>query len=105
MGLLINTQKKHIQTMSKATPVNNNVLIKPFPPEGISEGGIWVPDSFAEENDKAWVIAVGPGTKKRPMQFKEGMIVHRVHKWGTPIEIDGVMHYLMEDAALLAFEN
>lgn len=94
-----------MQTLNKVQPLNNNVLIKPFPPEEMSEGGIYVPQSFAEENNKAWVVAVGKGTKKRPMNFREGMVVHRVKLWGTPVEIDGVMHYLMEDAALLASEN
>lgn len=94
-----------METMNKVKPIKNNVLIKLFPPEGISEGGIYVPDSFSEENNKAWVIAVGQGTKNKPMLFKPGMVVHRVKVWGTPVEIDGILHYLMEDAALLASEN
>ncbi len=105
MDLLTNTQKNHMKTTSRVQPIHNNVLIKPFPPEEISTGGIYVAGSYAEENNKAWVMAVGPGSKKRPMEFAPGMVVHRVKEWGTPIEIDGVIHYLMEDAALLASEN
>ena len=94
-----------MKTTSKVQPIHNNVLIKPFPHEEMSTGGIYVAGSYAEENNKAWIVAVGQGTKKRPMNFTEGMVVHRVKDWGTPVEIDGVIHYLMEDVALLASEN
>lgn len=91
--------------LNKVQAIRDKVLIKPFPSENISEGGIWVPDSFAEENNKAWVVSVGNGIANKPMRFTPGMVVHRVKAWGTPIEIDGIIHYLMEDTALLASEN
>jgi len=94
-----------MQTLSKVQPINNIVLIKPFPPEGVSEGGIYVPENFRARNTKSLVISTGPGTIKRPMKFESGMIVHVVKDWGTPIKIDGELHFLMEDAALLASEN
>jgi len=94
-----------MQTQNKVRPIRDQVLIKPFPPEEMSTGGIFVAASYAEENNKAWVVAVGNGISKKPMRFEPGMIVHRVKNWGTPIEIDGVIHYLMEDTTLLASEN
>jgi co-chaperonin GroES (HSP10) len=98
-------QKNHMPIQNKVQPILDKVLIKLFPSECVSEGGIVVPESFAEENDKAWVVAVGNGTAKKPMRFTPGQVVHRVHKWGTELEIDGVKHYLMEDTALIAQEN
>ena len=92
-------------TQNKVQPIRDQVLVKLFPPEGVSVGGILVPDSYAEENNKAWVVAVGNGVSKKPTRFSPGMVVFRVKNWGTPIEIDGVIHYLMEDTALLATEN
>lgn len=105
MDLLTNTQKIVMQKLNKVQPILDKVLIKLFPSEGVSEGGIYVPDNYAEENNKAWVVAVGNGKANKPMRFTPGMVVFRVKDWGTPIEIDGITHYLMEDTALLASEN
>ena len=85
-------------------PIRNNVLVKPFPPSEQSEGGIFVPLSVRKENNRGTVIAVGNGTKGRPMQFRPGQVVYRVKDWGTPVEIQGENHYLMDDSAILATE-
>lgn len=85
-------------------PIRNNVLVKPFPPSEQSEGGIFVPLSVRKDNNRGTVIAVGNGTKGRPMQFKPGQVVYRVKDWGTPVEIHGEKHFLMDDSAILATE-
>ena len=38
-------------------PVRNIILTKPFPPDEVSEGGIFVPESARQENNKMRVIA------------------------------------------------
>lgn len=86
-------------------PIRNNVLVKPFPPSGISEGGIFVPLSVRKDNNRGTIVAVGNGTKDRPMQFKPGQVIYRVKDWGTPVEIEGEKHYLMDDSAILATES
>lgn len=83
-------------------PIKNQILFKPFLIEEKTEGGIFVPDSFRVESDKGEIIAVGEGTKNRPMYLKKGQIGFRVHKWGTLVEKDGESFYLMEDNAILA---
>jgi chaperonin GroES len=85
-------------------PVRNNILTKPFPPDEISEGGIFVPESARKENNKMFVIAVGRGTKERKMIFNPGDIVYRVKDWGTPIDIDGERHYIMDQNGIIAKE-
>jgi chaperonin GroES len=85
-------------------PIRNNVLVKPFPPSEQSEGGIFVPLSARKENNRVRIIAVGNGTKDRPMRFKPGQVAYRVYEWGTPVEINGEKHYLMDDSAILATE-
>ena len=85
-------------------PVRNNILTKPFPPDEISEGGILVPESARKENNKMFVIAVGRGTKERKMIFNPGDIVYRVKDWGTPIDIDGERHYIMDQNSIIAKE-
>ena len=85
-------------------PIRNYILVKPFPPHEISEGGIFVPESARKESNKVNVIAVGRGTKERPMRLKAGQVAYRIKEWGTPIDLEGERHYILEDAAILATE-
>lgn len=84
------------------TPIRNQILFKPFPPDEISAGGIFVPESAREVNNKGMIVKVGAGTKIRPMKLKEGDIGFRVKDWGTDVLINGELHFLMEDTAIIA---
>lgn len=86
------------------TPLRNNIVFKPFMQAEKTTGGIIVPESFRKESDRGVIIKVGNGTSKRPMQFKEGQIAYRVHKWGIPIEENGELVYIMDDRAILSTE-
>ena len=83
-------------------PIKNKILFRPFIGEEKTEGGIVVPDAFRGLSDKGEIVAVGNGTKERPMKLKAGMIGYRVHEWGEEIIIDGVTHFIMEDKAILS---
>lgn len=85
-------------------PIRNNILVKPFPPDSLSEGGIIVPESARKESNKMLVIAAGNGTKDRKMQFVAGQTVYRVKDWGEPIDIHGERHYIMDQNAIIAKE-
>jgi len=85
-------------------PVRNIILTKPFPPDEVSEGGIFVPESARQENNKMRVIAVGNGTKERKMIFSPGDVVYRVKDWGTPVDIEGERYYLMDQNGIIAKE-
>lgn len=86
-------------------PVNQYVLVKPFPPSEFTDGGLIVPDSVKKVSNKVKVIAVGNGSPKQPMQFVEGQTVFRVKSWGTEIEIDGDIHYIMSQDSIIAIES
>lgn len=86
------------------TPISNQILFKPFQPEEITMGGLFVPDSCKEIPDRGIIVKTGRGTKQNPMRLKEGMIAHRVHKWGQEVIIDGELYFLMDEAAILAVE-
>lgn len=86
------------------TPIRNQILVRPFPPDEKSAGGIIVPDSFKARNNRGEVVAVGTGTPKRPMIVREGQIVYNVFDYGLPVNIGGVMHYLMDQNAILCTE-
>ena len=85
-------------------PVKNQILIKLFPGDDKSAGGIVVAESFRVESNKGKVVAVGVGTKERPMQFKEGDVVYRVQGHGEPVDIGGERHYMMDQNTILAFD-
>tara|TARA_R110000868_G_scaffold180622_2_gene421261 strand:+ start:18929 stop:19195 length:267 start_codon:yes stop_codon:yes gene_type:complete len=83
-------------------PIRNQILVKPFQADYESAGGIVVPDSFKEESNKVEIIEVGKGLKNKPMLLKKGDIGFRVKDWGTPIEDNGVLYYLMEQDSIIA---
>ena len=85
-------------------PIRNNVLVKPFPSDEISSGGIYVPESARKISNKMEVVEVGTGTKDRPMEFRKGQTVYRVKDWGDEIIIEGQVHFLIKDDALIATE-
>lgn len=86
------------------SPVLNQVLFKPFPPDEYSESGLLIPESVREVPDRGLIVKVGRGTKQKPMRLKEGVVAHRVHKWGEPIVIGGELHFLMDASAIIATE-
>lgn len=86
-------------------PILNNVVVKCFEGAKVSELGIIMPENFYKESNKVKVIAVGNGTKKKPMSLKVGDIGYRVKDWSiTSIEENGELFYLMEQDAILALD-
>lgn len=85
-------------------PIRNQILFKPFLVNEKTEGGLFVPESFRTDSDRGIIVAVGKGTKERPMKLKKGTIAYRVHNWGTLVQEKGENFYLMEDNAILATE-
>ena len=84
------------------TPIRNNVIVKPFPSDEMSEGGLLIPESARKISNKVKVVAVGKGTKARPMTLLEGQTAFRVRDWGVEILIDGELHFIMEQSAIIA---
>jgi chaperonin GroES len=83
-------------------PIRDNILVKPFDADNISEGGIIVPDSAKKPSNKVMIVAVGNGTGKKPMKLKPGMVGYRTKDWGLEVIWDNELHYLMNDEAILA---
>jgi chaperonin GroES len=86
-------------------PIKDNVLVKPFPSDNISSGGIIVSDAHKETSNKMYVVAVGNGTSKSPMKFKEGDVVFRIKDCGDEILINGEKHFLVKAHWLIAQLN
>lgn len=83
-------------------PIRTNVLVKSYPSDEISEGGIFVAESYRKPSNKVKIIAVGNGTKEKPMRLSIGQTAYKVFDWGTPIEENGELFFLMDQDAILA---
>ena len=83
-------------------PLHEHIVIKPFPPDEVSDGGIIVPDSVKKRPSKATVIAVGKGLKDRPMEIHEGEVVFHIKDAGTLIEHEKQEYYIITDRDVLA---
>ena len=83
-------------------PIRNQIVFKPFLGDEKSVGGIIVPENARGESDKGVIVAVGQGTRHKPMLLEENTVAHRVHAWGEPIEENGERFYIMEDSAIIA---
>ena len=53
----------------KLKPLLDRVIVKRLP---VSEGGLMIPERFAEQKDRGRVIGVGPGRLGVPMTLKVG---------------------------------
>ncbi len=91
--------------MTKIKPFRNYILVKPYPVEEKTSGGIILPDSFKERNTKAEIVAIGEGTPALPMTLKTGWAAYHVKGAGTKIEEDGEVYFLMPDRDVLAYEE
>lgn len=85
-------------------PIGNNVVAKAFKEDFISAGGIIVPDYLRKDSDKIEILAVGNGTKKRPMTIRPG-IAYRIHQSGTPVKIGEETFYILDQNYILATEQ
>lgn len=85
-------------------PIRNNILVKCFPGSEVSESGIFVPESYRAESNRVSIVAVGPGTKKKPMHLRPGQVGYRVKSWGEPVEHNGELYYLMDSSAIIAVQ-
>lgn len=83
-------------------PIRQNVLVRPLQSDSISEGGIIVPDSCKKDSNKVEVVAVGNGSKKKPMLRQVGEIGFRVKDCGVEILIHGVKHFIIDQSWIIA---
>lgn len=83
-------------------PILNNVVVKPYPSDEKSEGGIIVSEAHRAPSQKVSVVAVGNGTKKYPMNWRAGDTAFRVKDCGEEILIGGESHFIVKSTWLIA---
>lgn len=84
--------------------IRNKILVKPFPADEESEGGIFVPESARKISNKVLIVDTGNGTATEPMKLKKGDTGFKVKDWKGEIEvmIGGELHYIMEQSSIIA---
>lgn len=86
-------------------PIRDNIVVKPYPSDEKSAGGIIVSEAHREVSNKMLVVAVGKGTPKEPMRFKEGDTVFRVKDMGDEFEKNGERYFIVKQNWLIAKMN
>ena len=86
-------------------PIRDMVLVKPFAPEEITEGGLFLPEGYRERNCKAKVISVGGGTAKVKMEAKTDDIIFHIKGAGEPIILDNELVFLIRQNDILAYAS
>ena len=84
-------------------PIRDFVLVRPFAPEEVTEGGLFLPEGFRERNCKAQVVSVGNGTAKVKMEAKKDDVVFHVKGAGEPVIVNNELHFLIRHNDILAY--
>lgn len=75
-----------------------NVIVKPYPASEFSDSGLIVPDSVKKPSNKVLVTSIGG----KVTTLKEGQTGFRVKSWGQEVLINGELHFIMNEAAVIA---
>lgn len=98
--------KKFLRTIEVYIPDNDRLLIKQFPGDEKSPGGIIIPDTAKEKPQKGTIIGKGPDVKNR---WEIGMRIYFGKYAGSEMIFNGVTFVVIREndlsGELLAFEN
>lgn len=86
-------------------PIRDFVLVKPFAPEEITEGGLFLPEGYRERNCKAKVISVGRGTAKIKMEAKKDDVIFHIKGAGEPVILNNELVFLIRQNDILAYST
>ncbi|MFO0204500.1 MAG: co-chaperone GroES [Alphaproteobacteria bacterium] len=92
--------------MANIKPLGQRVLVKRIEAEGISAGGIVLPDTAKEKPQEALVISVGTGGRDDNGKLIEFTVKANdrglISKYGgTEVKIDGVEHLIISESDIL----
>ncbi len=82
----------------KFKPNEDRVLVRPEPAEEKTAAGIIIPDTAKEKPQRGKVVAVGDGSKDKPVTVQVGDRVLYGKYAGTEITIDGEEYLIMRNS-------
>ncbi|EOR70299.1 molecular chaperone GroES [Thermobifida fusca TM51] len=89
-------------------PLEDRVVVQPLEAEQTTASGLVIPDTAKEKPQEGKVLAVGPGrwddegSKRIPLDVKEGDIVLYSKYGGTEVKYDGEEYLVLSARDLLA---
>lgn len=96
------TTKEFIVPAGFPKPLQDRVIVTATPPETQTAGGIIIPDGAAEQQNKGYIMAVGPKVGVNGgVPLKPGDLVAYAQYGGTEIEHEGVQYFIMREAEIL----
>jgi len=103
----INQSKPPIPEVDSCKPIDNRVLVLQDAEQGVTKGGIIIPDTAKERPIKGVVIAAGPGNYSTtgiliPSSVKAGDRVLYGKYGGTEVILDGITYLIMRDSDIYA---
>lgn len=82
-------------------PISDRVVIKPLPAEEMTKGGIFVPDTAKEKQQKGEVVAVGPGKDGNLMTVQVGDTVLYGKYAGQEVHYEGTDYLIVKEDDIL----
>ena len=82
-------------------PINYRVVVKPAPAEEKTKGGIIIPDTAKEKQQRGEVVAVGPGKEGNLMTVQVGDIVLYGKYAGQELNYEGYDYLIMREDDIL----
>ena len=79
----------------KITPIGERVLLKPILEEEKTKGGIYIPESARENNEKGKVLAVGK-LKDKESELKEDDVVLYSGYSNEEFELEGEKYVIVD---------
>lgn len=86
-------------------PIRDLVLVKPFMAEGVTEGGLFLPENYIERSCKAKVVSTGRGTAKIKMEAKKDDVIFHVKGAGEPVILNNELVFLIRQNDILAYAS
>lgn len=89
--------------------MNDRILVKRDDPEGVTEGGLIIPENAKLKSRQGIIVAIGPGpylkdsNKRRAMVFEPGQRVCWRGFNGEEVELDGEMHVMLREDEVEGF--
>jgi chaperonin GroES len=88
-------------------PIDDRVVIEPMEAEEKTSGGIVLPDTAREKQQRGKVVAVGAGRlletgERAPMSVAEGDEVVYEKYGGTEVSVEGKDLVIMRESSILA---
>lgn len=91
----------------KIRPLADKVIVQRVAAEGVTAGGIVLPDSAKEKPQRGKIIAVGDGRMlddgtRAPVTVKKDQQVLFTSYAGTEVKIDGKEYLIMDESDIMA---